>query len=127
MFEAFLLTGLAWGVLAFGAVYPWAYVPLLVWAVAAGLWGLAAGRNSVSPALVAALGLVGAVMIAQTIPVPMDTVDRVQRDEMIQQAAVLAVLVFETAQRDEKLPRKALPSPQPARGGEGGAATTEER
>lgn len=45
----------------------------------------------------------------------MDVVDRVQRDDMVQQATVLAVLAYETAQRDDKLPRKALPHPQPAR------------
>jgi len=33
---------LAWGVLAFGAVYPWAYWPLLIVASAIGLWGIAA-------------------------------------------------------------------------------------
>ena len=56
----------------------------------------------------------------------MDVVDRVQRDEMVQHATVLAVLVYQTAQRDEKLPRKALPPPQPARG-DGTAPSTEDR
>src|SRR5262245_19067431 len=46
----------------------------------------------------------------------MDTFDRVQRDDMIQQAAVIAVLAYNAAMRDEKLPRKALPAPQRARG-----------
>jgi carboxypeptidase Q len=41
----------------------------------------------------------------------MDTFDRVQRDDMVQQATVLAVLAYEAAMRDEKLPRKALPAP----------------
>ena len=42
----------------------------------------------------------------------MDTVDRVQRDEMVQHATVIAVFAWSAATRDEKLPRKALPPPQ---------------
>src|SRR4029450_5615478 len=42
----------------------------------------------------------------------MDTFDRVQRDDMIQQATVIAVFAYNAAMRDEKLPRKALPKPQ---------------
>ena len=40
----------------------------------------------------------------------MDTVDRVQREDMIQQATVVAVFAYDAAMRDEKLPRKALPA-----------------
>ncbi len=47
----------------------------------------------------------------------MDVYDRVQRDDMIQQATVIAVFAYDAAMRDEKLPRKALPKPQPQRGG----------
>ena len=39
----------------------------------------------------------------------MDTFDRVQRDDMVQQATVIAVFAYNAAMRDEKLPRKALP------------------
>ena len=39
----------------------------------------------------------------------MDTVDRVQRDDMVQHATVIAVFAYNAAMRDEKLPRKALP------------------
>jgi carboxypeptidase Q len=46
----------------------------------------------------------------------MDTFDRVQRDDMIQQATVIAVFAYNAAMRDEKLPRKALPPAQRARG-----------
>ncbi|MGH9801466.1 MAG: M20/M25/M40 family metallo-hydrolase [Blastocatellia bacterium] len=42
----------------------------------------------------------------------MDTVDHVQRDDMIQMATVVAVFAYDAAMRDEKLPRKALPAPQ---------------
>ncbi|HEV3141135.1 MAG TPA: M20/M25/M40 family metallo-hydrolase, partial [Vicinamibacterales bacterium] len=46
----------------------------------------------------------------------MDTVDHVIRDEMIQQATVIAVFAYDAAMRDDKLPRKALPPPQRAAG-----------
>jgi hypothetical protein len=45
----------------------------------------------------------------------MDVYDRVQRDDMVQHATVLAVFAFNAAMRDEKLPRKPLPKPQPPR------------
>ena len=47
----------------------------------------------------------------------MDTYDRVQRDDVLQQATVAAVFAYDAAMRDDKLPRKALPAP--ARGGRG--------
>ena len=47
----------------------------------------------------------------------MDVYDRVQRDDMVQQATVIAVFAYNAAMRDEKLPRKALPKAQPQRGG----------
>ena len=45
----------------------------------------------------------------------MDTVDRVQRDDMVQQATVIAVFAYDAAMRDERLPRKALPAPRRGR------------
>lgn len=42
----------------------------------------------------------------------MDTFDRVQRDDMIQHATVIAVFAYNAAMRDERLPRKALPAPR---------------
>jgi hypothetical protein len=41
----------------------------------------------------------------------MDTVDHVQREDMVQMATVVAVFAYNAATRDEKLPRKALPAP----------------
>jgi hypothetical protein len=41
----------------------------------------------------------------------MDTVDHVQRDDMVQMATVVAVFAYNAAMRNEKLPRKALLSP----------------
>jgi Zn-dependent M28 family amino/carboxypeptidase len=42
----------------------------------------------------------------------MDTVDRVQREDMVQHATVIAVFAYNAAMRDEPLPRKPLPRPQ---------------
>jgi carboxypeptidase Q len=45
----------------------------------------------------------------------MDTFDRVQRGDMVQQATVIAAFAYDAAMRDEKLPRKALPAPRRGR------------
>jgi carboxypeptidase Q len=46
----------------------------------------------------------------------MDYLDRVQRDDLLQMAVVVATFAYQTAMRDGKLPRKPLPAPQvPAR------------
>src|SRR3954462_11411453 len=42
----------------------------------------------------------------------MDVYDRVQRDDMVQQATVVAVFAYDAAMRGEKLPRKPLPTVQ---------------
>ena len=42
----------------------------------------------------------------------MDTYDRVQREDLVQQATVIAVFAYDAAMRDERLPRKALPAPE---------------
>jgi Zn-dependent M28 family amino/carboxypeptidase len=49
----------------------------------------------------------------------MDVYDRIQKGDLMQAAAVVASFVYNTAMRDEKLPRKPLPKPQPRRGGQG--------
>jgi hypothetical protein len=41
----------------------------------------------------------------------MDTVDHVQREDMVQMATVAAIFAYNAAMRNEKLPRKALPAP----------------
>jgi hypothetical protein len=46
----------------------------------------------------------------------MDTFDRVQRDDLVQQATVAAVFAYNAAAREERFPRKALPAPQRGRG-----------
>jgi len=45
----------------------------------------------------------------------MDFVDRVQRDDLVQQAVVSAVFAWYAANVDSRLPRKAAPAAPPAR------------
>lgn len=62
----------AWGVGAFGAVYPWAYAPLLAGAAAVGLWGLLTTPRdaTTSRALGTALLAVGVAVVLQVLPLP---------------------------------------------------------
>jgi carboxypeptidase Q len=46
----------------------------------------------------------------------MDVYDRIQRGDMMQMSAIVTSLVYDTANRAEKLPRKPKPEPRPARG-----------
>jgi hypothetical protein len=41
----------------------------------------------------------------------MDTYERIQPFDMMQNAVIVATFVYQTANRDEKLPRKPLPRP----------------
>jgi hypothetical protein len=45
----------------------------------------------------------------------MDLYDRLQPGDLMQASAVMATMVYETAVREEKIPRKDLPKPQPRR------------
>jgi len=45
----------------------------------------------------------------------MDTYDRVQRDDVVRQATIAAIFAYDAAMRDDKLPRRAQPSPQRGR------------
>jgi len=49
----------------------------------------------------------------------MDVYDRIQAGDLMQASAIIASFVYNTAMRDEMLPRKPLPKPQPARRGGG--------
>jgi hypothetical protein len=56
----------------------------------------------------------------------MDVYDRIQKGDMMQMSAIVAAFVYNTAMRDDMLPRKPLPKPQPENareGGRGGAPT----
>jgi carboxypeptidase Q len=53
----------------------------------------------------------------------MDVFDHLQAGDLEQASAVMAWMIYETANRPDLLPRKTLPKPHPARG-EGGRAVT---
>lgn len=59
----------------------------------------------------------------------MDVYDRVQKGDMMQMSAIVAAFVYNTAMREDMLPRKPLPAPQPANGPQGGrgGAPTQQR
>jgi len=53
----------------------------------------------------------------------MDVYERLQPGDMMKNAVIVASFVFQTANRDEKLPRKPLPKPQPPQQQRGPAPT----
>jgi Zn-dependent M28 family amino/carboxypeptidase len=53
----------------------------------------------------------------------MDVYDRIQKSDVMQMSAVVASLVYHTANREERLPRKPLPKAQPAASRPGGMPT----
>ena len=53
----------------------------------------------------------------------MDVYDHVQKGDLMQASVIMTAFVYNTAMREEMLPRKPLPKPQPRRGGRGGAST----
>jgi O-antigen ligase len=63
---------LAWGALAFGAVYPWAFVPLFLGCAAVGMAALVQYSEStpIEKLIVASLGLLLAAIGVQLIPMP---------------------------------------------------------
>src|SRR5690348_7479234 len=72
LLELLPLFALAWGALAFGAVYSWAYWPLAGLCVLSGLAAVLAsgGRLGTSAALNVALTVVGAAIAVQLVPLP---------------------------------------------------------
>ena len=60
--------------------------------------------------------------IARTHHSNQDTYDKINPDDMKQMATIVASFVYNTAQRDEMIPRKPLPAPSPARGARGAGA-----
>jgi O-antigen ligase len=64
----------AWGVLAFGAVYRWAYAPLLIVCAAIGIAALLRGLGHAWPrGLAAGLAAVALTISLQLVPLPRDT------------------------------------------------------
>ena len=54
----------------------------------------------------------------------MDVYDHIQKGDLMQAAAIIASFVYNTATREEMLPRKPLPKPQPRRGPRSGTQQT---
>ena len=74
-----LITTLAWGVLAFGAVYPWAYWPLATACLALGVWGIVATQAWEDPRTRTLAIAVGAVIVAaglQLVALPYSLIGR---------------------------------------------------
>jgi hypothetical protein len=46
----------------------------------------------------------------------MDSYERIQEEDMRKNAVIVAAFVYNTANRDERLPRKPLPAPTGGRG-----------
>jgi O-antigen ligase len=75
LFAALLLALLAWGVLAFGGVYPWAYWPLTIGAAGLGLWAIVrtkAWRDPRARGISYAWAGIAAAVAVQAIPLPYD-------------------------------------------------------
>ena len=72
-----MVAALAWGAAAFGAVYPWGYVPLLLAAAVLGAAGLSAGKARLPRALVTALLLIAAAILVQLIPMAAGTIETI--------------------------------------------------
>ena len=71
MFVAAVVLIVAWGALAFGAVYPWAYAPLLVACALVGAAGLYLGRHRpVDRMLVICILALAAAVAVQLMPLP---------------------------------------------------------
>ncbi|HOG27856.1 MAG TPA: O-antigen ligase family protein [Vicinamibacterales bacterium] len=76
----FVLLLVAWGALAFGAVYPWARWTLLALCVIAGAWGFLRPappeRRRIHGAVLAALGAVALAVLLQLVPLDRGTLRR---------------------------------------------------
>ena len=83
MSQSFLLgaivAAVAWGALAFGAVYPWAYVPLGIFCALVGIAGLVSGGARRPPLVRLALALtaIGVAVSLQLVPLPRTLLARV--------------------------------------------------
>jgi O-antigen ligase len=82
-YRLLLVSLVAWGALAFGGVYPWAYWPLIVGSAALGIWAIpatAAWRDPRAVTLATALFAVGLAMGIQLIPLPWELVSAISPD-----------------------------------------------
>jgi len=69
--EVLIVLTVAWGVMSFGAVYPWAYWPLLGAAAGVGAWCLLTTRpERRMTALSVAFAIIACVIVMQLVPLP---------------------------------------------------------
>lgn len=81
-FSILIVLVLGWGAFAFGAVYEWAYVPLMVGCVAVGMLGLVApgtvnARRPVNWPVLAGIGLLAVAVVLQLVPLAPATLARI--------------------------------------------------
>lgn len=76
---ALLLLIVAWSALAFGAVYPWACVPVLVACVTVGVIALISRAKPHNRTVVFASALLLSAVLLQTVPVPRQTLGRLSQ------------------------------------------------
>ncbi len=112
-----LLLALAWGAFAFGAVYPWAYIPLGIACAIIGVSGFLPRRDvqlaGVNRPLAAGLVLVTLAIVVQLVPLPHDTLMRLnpatdaflQRYDL-QYAALMQSEALHTSGKAEALPHR---------------------
>ena len=109
---------IAWGVLAFGCEYPWAYAPLLVFSATIGVIGLAApgavARESRAVAL--SLALIVAAAGLQLVPLPAAVVAALNPARLVEDyQALLAATVPGAAGPEQTASRAGPISVSPAR------------
>ncbi len=127
-----VLVFVAWGALAFGAVYDWAYAVLLVLCGATAVWGLARGvpgvRRQVCLPLLAGMLLTGAAIGVQLIPLDRAALMRLSpaTDDFLRQYDVTYAfqVVTETREAATRAERRATRTTTPGVAPESGGGTT---
>ena len=77
LFLVLAVSLVVWGALSFGAVYPWAYWPLLIGSVAAGLLGIFMPGSRAAPLnwpIALSLAAIVLAVVLQMVPVPRDVI-----------------------------------------------------
>ena len=79
----FVAATIAWSAAAFGAVYPWAYAPVLIAAAALGTAAVLSGRGAVPWTVALALGAVALIIALQLAPLSVETITTVSPNAMV--------------------------------------------
>lgn len=114
MFGWMTVAMIAWGALAFGAVYPWAYWPLVAAAAATGIAGLcgrpATASHATPKALLLAIGCVALGMALQIVPLPRPVLSSLSpvTDTLLQKQSLPYAAAVTTGGAPEQWARHAL-------------------